>query len=129
MDGPRMSKDLSLGSRQELLAECLGKFLVWAFAKGWKVRLGEGLIKLTDARDGDYDGPHKKDGGHYNATAQDVNLFINDEWIKSGSHPAWKEIDSYWRSLHSLCRTGLSFGDPNHLAVVLRVLPDGREVF
>lgn len=108
--------NISLGEAQEIFSECLGKLLVWIPTNpGWKCRLGEGFVGLTDGKDGDYDGPHKKGGNHYRSLAQDINLFIDGEWIKDGSHSAWKAIADYWESLHPLCKTGIGFQDPNHI--------------
>ncbi len=79
--------------------------------------MSEGYVGDTDARDGDYDGPHLKGGLHYKRLAQDLNLFIDGKFIQDGNHPAWKEIAKYWGLLNPLCCNGLDFGDANHFSV------------
>jgi hypothetical protein len=121
---------LPLGQRQEIFSECLGKLLVWIYTNpGWKVRMGEGYVALTDARDEDHDGPHLKDGAHYNKLGQDLDLFIDGEWIKEGSHSAWEAIGKYWKQLNPLCRWGgdLKSKDSNHVSVLVSVDSQGKE--
>jgi len=110
---------LSLGQKQELFAQLLGRLLTWIYThETWKVRLGEGYVGDTDAKDGDYDGPHMRNGEHYNKLAQDLNLFVKGVFI-TGAHPAWDEIGAKWKSFHPLCRWGGDFAsrDFNHISL------------
>lgn len=112
--------------KQHLFSYCFGEWLYWIHHDliGVRVALGEGHVAITDAKDGDYDGPHKKSGGHYNKLAHDVDLFINcnennptGDYVSSSEHPMWKVLGEKWESLHPLCRWGGRFSDANHVSV------------
>lgn len=107
---------LTLREKQSAFAFALGKLIAFVYAKGWELTMSEGYVGDTDAKDGDHDGPHMKGGTHYMRLGQDLNLWINDEWIKNGSHPAWKELGDYWKGLHPDARWGGDFADPNHFS-------------
>jgi hypothetical protein len=55
---------------------------------------------------------------HYEALAQDLNLFINGEWITDGDDEVWKMIGEKWESMHPLARWGGRFPevDSNHFS-------------
>ena len=110
-----MSPNVSdLVKLQQDYALAKAKLILWINEQGWKVTEGEGHVALTDAKDGDHDGPHRKDGGHYKALATDLNLWVNGALIKDGTHPAWAQIHRYWRSLHPAA--GTIPHDMNHIA-------------
>ena len=101
----------------------IARLILWANDNIPKVGIafGEGLVSLTDARDGDYDGPHKKGGGHYNGLA--VDLLIYDEhgkYIKDGGHPAYRLLGEQWERTDSLARWGGRFKsvDSNHYSFI-----------
>jgi hypothetical protein len=103
--------DLSLRRKQSLLVRCLGHLILFATKKGYELTLGDGLRK---------DGKGHREGSlHYTALAQDLNLFIDGEWITDGGDPAWTVLGTYWESLDPLCRWGGRFRsvDSNHFAV------------
>lgn len=81
----------------------------------------EGYVAITDTADGDYDGPHKRGGNHYNKLAHDNSLWmlIAGKWtvITNGDHHMWVKIGELWESLHPLCRWGGRWGDANHLGI------------
>lgn len=109
----------TLRQRQSLFARLIAQLVTWIYTHpGWEVTFSEGYVGDTDARDGDYDGPHMRNGAHYNKVALDINLFVDGAWI-TGSHPAWDEIGEKWLSLHPLCRWGGTFHskDWNHFSV------------
>jgi len=115
---------MNLGEKQELFARLLGDLIVWIHSHPtWRIRLAEGFVGYTDARDGDYDGPHLKGGAHYNKLGQDFDLFILDErrmrYHVTNSHPAWDEIGATWLGMHPLCRWGGNFAsrDFNHVSI------------
>ena len=115
---------LTLGQKQELFARLLGQFLQWFHGHlDWRMRIQEGFVGLTDAADGDHDGPHMKGGAHYNKLGLDFALFIRDErgvpFHVIGHHDAWDQIGAYWKGLHPLCRWGGDFAsrDYNHISL------------
>jgi hypothetical protein len=108
----------TLRQKQSAFALCLAKLITWVYQHpGWEVTFAEGYVGDTDARDGDHDGPHMKGGTHYLRIGQDLNLFIDGEWIR-GHHQAWDAIGGYWLSLHPLARWGGTFKsrDWNHVS-------------
>lgn len=112
--------EISLGERQELFARLLGVLLQWIHSHpAWRVRMAEGFVGYTDAKDGDYDGPHMRNGQHYNKLAQDIDLFILDDqkvrYHVTGAHPAWDEIGAFWETLHPLCRWGGRFASRDYV--------------
>lgn len=120
-------RDPSLRVKQSLFLALESRLVLWVRDQGWALTPGEGLVALTDAKDGDHDGPHKAGGAHYTATGEDVNLFVGGTWtpdgyegghyVADGDHPAWKAIGAKWESLHPLCRWGGRWGDANHISV------------
>lgn len=108
---------MTLRQKQSSFAFALAQLIVWIFDQGWEVTLAEGYVGMTDAADGDYDGPHKRGGQHYCQLAQDLNLFIDGDLIENGEHPAWAAIGAKWKRLDTLARWGGDFpGDSNHFS-------------
>lgn len=109
----------TLRMKQSKFVFLLAQLITWVYGhKGWELTLSEGYVGDTDAKDGDYDGPHMKGGAHYTRLGQDLNLWIDGQWIR-GHHAAWDAIGGYWLSLHPLCRWGGEFRtrDWNHFSL------------
>jgi hypothetical protein len=47
----------------------------------------------------------------------DINLYVGGQYIKSGDHPAWKQVARKWESLHPLCTAGIRWHDANHVSL------------
>lgn len=110
---------MTLRQKQSEFLYNLSRLIVWAFDQGYELTLSEGYVGDTDAADGDYDGPHRKGGAHYNRLAVDLNLFLGDKWITDSGHPAWLAIGRKWESMSSEARWGGRFRptpDANHLS-------------
>lgn len=109
-----MASELAI--RQRLFVRLLGLLINYVYwPEGgrkdvWEFSLGEGF-------DSERDGGHMHRSLHYVKLAQDLNLFVNGEYITDGDHPAYKEIGTFWESLHPLARWGGRFGDANHFSV------------
>jgi hypothetical protein len=79
--------------------------------------------KLTQGRGYASPEANEADGGHERSThlerfGQDLNLFVGGAYI-TGSHDAWNDLGSYWKSLHPLARWGGDFQnirDYNHFS-------------
>jgi hypothetical protein len=84
----------------------------------YEIALGEGLVAITDAADGDYDGPHLKGGAHY--TGLGIDLLVYDshsgQYISDGTHPVYRTLGDKWKRIHWLARWGGDFStpDPDH---------------
>lgn len=93
---------MTLRQKQALFARLLAHLIAHVYAKGWEVTLGDGHV---EAKRG-----HIDNSLHYVRLAQDLNLFIDGEWVRDGKHPAWLELGEFWEGLHPLCRWGGRFG-------------------
>jgi hypothetical protein len=101
---------MTLREKQSLFARLLAQLILFVYQRpGWELTLGEGH---NDARVG-----HMRGSLHYVRLAQDLNLFVNGEYVSKGGHPAWREIGEQWESMHELCRWGGRFKDDNHLSL------------
>jgi hypothetical protein len=115
----------ALHSRQVLLVRCLAKLFDFAQQKGWELTLGEGMVKSprkmrTLDRNLSYsDGEHMPESLHYVGLAQDLNLFVGEEYIKNSDHPAWVELGKFWENLDPICAWGGNFRHPdgNHFSI------------
>lgn len=86
---------------------------------GYEVAFGEGLVAVTDARDGDHDGPHMAGGGHYTGLGMDLLVYNHiGIYIADGAHPAYRRLGEKWRRIHYLARWGGDFStpDPDHFS-------------
>lgn len=109
---------MSLGEKQQRFASCLGQFLGHIDRiEGVAVTLGDGY---RDERLHGVFG-EKKGYGHPKSMhklrlAQDLNLFVNNEYIKDGNHTMYKVLGSIWEGLDPDARWGGDFGDANHFS-------------
>lgn len=112
--------------KQFLFAQLLAELIRWIPIEGqrrnqdWRVKMGEGLVALTDAADKDYDGPHMEHGNHYNSLANDLILFVNGVLVEDSDHPAYQVIGGRWKQMNHLCRWGGDFvrKDANHFSLI-----------
>ena len=122
---------LTLRQAQSAFVYCIGRLIEYAYEQGYELTFGDGSI-LAKGPDGKgrkarhaltgipvrvEDAVHMRDGQHYKALAQDLNLFIGGKWISDGDHEAWKRLGSFWKTLHVDARWGGDFpGDANHFS-------------
>lgn len=100
---------MRLREQQSLFARLLAELILWVYDQGWELTLGEGQ---RDDRRG-----HMRNSLHYERLAQDLNLFVDGEYIRDGEHPAWRAIGEEWESKHPLAAWGGRFGDANHVSL------------
>lgn len=92
----------TLGKKQELFSFLLAMLLMKAYARGFRVRMG-------DVFDSDGDGGHMTGSVHELKLAADLNLFRAGKYLtRSEDHT---ELGDYWKKLHPLCRWGGDFKD------------------
>jgi hypothetical protein len=101
-----------LGTLQRQYPPCLAHLILHIYSQGYQCSMGESYVGDTDGKDGDHDGPHRKDGGHYKRIATDLNVFKDGMWLKTGNEPIWPVLGRFWESLHPNARWTAS--DPNH---------------
>lgn len=105
-----------------LFTSLIAELVLWARSQGWSLAFAEG--KITSPRnvwlDGErvslHDAVHKFGSYHYRSLAQDLDLYIGDEYIADGDHVAWKLISAKWESMHPLATAGRRWNDANHLS-------------
>lgn len=101
--------DLSLREKQSLFVKLLAQLIDHVYGRGWELTLGEGY--RSDQRG------HMEGSLHYLKLAQDLNLFVDGNYVSDGNSMEWQEIGLYWESLHPLCRWGGRFKDANHVSL------------
>ena len=114
------TKGTELRRRQVLLVKSLGKLIRYADERGYELTLGEGFVQpVRKARGGEFfkDGVHMENSLHYSRLAQDLNLFVQGQFIQDGEHFAWVDLSNFWEELDVLARAGRRFGDSNHLSI------------
>lgn len=115
---------MTLQGKQSLFLFLLCDLISYGKSKGYEFTLGEGFIGNprmvavpNGARVKAEDRVHMVGSLHYLKLAQDLNLFINGEWIKDGSHSAWADLGAYWEGLNPACAWGGRFHDANHFSL------------
>ena len=117
---------MTLRAKQARFARLISQHIAWIFARGYEVTLADGgvtLLRKVQTTDGRIqraiDREHMDGSLHYARLAQDLNLFMNGEWITDGSHPAWLEIGLHWEGMDPECRWGGRFEKPdaNHFSL------------
>ena len=95
---------MSLRDRQNEFARYFGILLIYAYANGYEISIGDVWAK-TGHIDGSF---------HYKKLAGDLNLFINEEYIKDDR--GHDMLGKFWESLHPECTWGGDFSnkDFNH---------------
>lgn len=106
----------TLRGKQVLFLRYLARLVLHSETLGVELRMGEGYVGDTDAADGDYDGPHKQGGQHYNRLAMDLMLDVNGVW-QTKSCPEWYALGEFWKRLDPLCAWGGDWGDFNHFSL------------
>jgi hypothetical protein len=109
--------EVPLSKLQTEYPRCLAALLIHVYEQGYLPKMGEAYVGDTDGKDKDYDGPHRKDGGHYKRIATDVLVFSKDgTWLKSGNEPIWAALGKFWCSLHPQARW--TPNDANHFGFI-----------
>ena len=101
---------MTLLNLQQIFTISIAKLIVWAYAHGYRITLGEGY---------DDDGQGHMNGSlHYIKLAQDLNLFHDGKYCQDSED--YKELGDYWESLSDAgyeCCWGGRFGDGNHFSI------------
>lgn len=101
---------MQLLNLQQTFTILIAKLIVWAYANGYKITLGEGY-------DDDNQG-HMKGSLHYVRLAQDLNLFQDGQYLTDSE--SYLPLGEYWESLSDIgyqCKWGGRFGDGNHFSI------------
>lgn len=113
---PNKPSERTLGQLQREFPPCVAKLILHIYDSGYECTFSEAYVGDTDGRDGDYDGPHRKDGGHYKRLAVDLNVFKDGKWLSKGSEPIWDSLGRFWKASHVHARWTPT--DPNHFGFI-----------
>lgn len=105
---------VGLRQKQSHFVRCLGMLIHYADLRGYELTLAEGYIGDSIDKPKE-DTPHLRQGNHFKRLAQDLNLFVREEWITT-QHDAWMDLGVYWERLDPMCRWGGRFGDYGHFS-------------
>ena len=99
---------MKLGKKQQIFAYTLAKFLLWIYASGWAVRIGEVYRPPYTAKEMARRGKGIVNSVHTKKLA--VDLFL----VKNGKDVTWDTSDyiplaKKWESYHPLARAGHNF--------------------
>ena len=121
---------MTLRAKQALFGRLIAMLILWVFEEGrrlgqvWEITLADGAVdhhrrywRLNERIEAE-DAQHMRGSLHYSRLAQDLNLFIDGEWIRT-AHPAWGAIGGHWEAMDPLCRWGGRFRsvDLNHFSL------------
>jgi len=106
-----MSKELlTLGAKQRAFAKCVGELLVFAYARGYEISLGEAMRSPEEAIRLAKAGLGIRNSLHCQRLAIDLNLFKNGKLLtKSEDHT---ELGEWWEAHGGTW--GGRFHDGNH---------------
>ncbi len=90
----------------------------WAGEQGYEMAYGEGYVAITDAADGDYDGPHVNGGAHYTGLGHDMILYRGGVPVTNSEDGWWLAIGTRWKQIDDRARWGGDFArrDANHFS-------------
>jgi len=108
---------MSLSKKQRVFTRCVGEIIDFAYSKGYELTFGDAYRdERVHGKWGEKKSYSAGKSCHKVRLAVDFNLFVNDQWISDGSHPAWKVIGDYWENLNNDAKHGGIFGDSNHFS-------------
>ena len=108
---------MTLGEKQEIFSQNLGHLLLYAYANGYRIRMGEVLRSKEQALLNQQKGTGIANSLHIQKLAADLNVFRNGVWL-TNSHDL-SELGDFWKKLNPLNRWGGDFSKPdgNHFSM------------
>jgi hypothetical protein len=108
---------MTLGEKQRLFTECVGKLIAWAYAHGYELTFGDAYRAPAQAAANAAAGTGISNSLHCKRLAVDFNLF--EAGIYRTDTASHKPLGTYWKTLHPLCRWGGDFSKPdgNHYSI------------
>lgn len=108
---------MTLGEKQELFTELLARLIAWAYARGYRIRMGETWRSPEQAAANAAAGTGIKNSLHCLKLAADLNLFRDGVFLADSE--AHRPLGEFWKSLHPDARWGGDFArrDGNHYSI------------
>jgi len=108
---------MSLRKKQSRFAVCVGKLILHADALGYELTFGDAYRdERVHGKHGEKVGYAAAKSVHKLRLAVDMNLFVDDVWIKTGDHVAYQQLGEFWEGLDPDARWGGRFDDANHFS-------------
>jgi hypothetical protein len=108
---------VTLGEKQELFTYLLAQLIIFAYGKGYKIRMGEVLRTQAQADANAASGAGISNSLHLQKLAADLNLFKDGKFLtETEDH---RPLGEFWKSLDPLCFWGGDFSKPdgNHYSM------------
>lgn len=106
---------MTLGAKQELFSLLHAHLVLFAYARGYKIRTGEAERSKEQAALNQARGTGISNSLHTLRLAVDLHLFKNGVYLtETEDH---RELGEFWESLHELAVWGGRFGDGNHYGI------------
>ena len=108
---------MTLGEKQELFTELLARLIAWAYARGYRIRIGE-VYRLSETVAAmAVSGKGIKNSLHILKLAADLHLFKDGVFLVDSE--AHRPLGEFWKSLHAEARWGGDFTrrDGNHYSI------------
>jgi hypothetical protein len=106
---------VKLGEKQELFSQFLAHLILFAYANGYRIRIGEVERSKEQAEKNAETGAGIANSLHTIRLAADLHLFKNGVYLTENDDHLM--LGEFWESLHELCRWGGRFGDGNHYSM------------
>ena len=107
---------MRLSEKQQRFTWCIAILITYSHCKGYGFTMGDGY---RDPRVHGAFGKKESYSASYSThkvrLGQDLNLFIDGEWIAGGDHPVWRELGEFWETLDKEARWG-GPRDANHFS-------------
>jgi len=88
---------MSLGEMQEKQVSMLARLVIYGESLGCRFRQGDAYRdRRTNGEWGEKIGYSAAHSVHKIKLANDLNLFIDGEWIINSDHPMWIVLHDYW---------------------------------
>ncbi len=98
---------MRLSTKQQQFTVAIGKLIGYASSKGYGLTFGDAMRDpRLHGELGVKKGYGARNSNHKVRLAVDFNLFVNGEYITSGTHPAYKDLGAKWKTLHELAEWG-----------------------
>lgn len=108
---------MTLGQKQEIFSLNLGHLLLFAYTRGYRIRMGEVLRTREQALMNANNGTGITNSLHIVKLAADLNVFKDGTWLTDSAN--LKELGDFWKSLDPLNCWGGDFSKPdgNHFSM------------
>ena len=108
---------MTLGQKQETFSYNLAMLILFAYGRGYKIRMGEVQRSEEQALKNAANGTGIANSLHILKLAADLNLFKDGKWLNQSADHA--ELGAFWKSLHPDNRWGGDFSKPdgNHFSM------------